>query len=258
MFEPFLETGNIIELNNKKYLVLGIFNDEIEDSIQGEKENYVDKMLKSIKNIYQIKPSGDFLVARRSIYYYFLYYDSKTVREFLIKVFEQQNRLLFCEYSSYPENIKLERLHRVKGTRKKVGKIKEEGVKRNLVKSAFLDKSFANICTTTEVYNRLYSDVMDAKITKEQKDYLKNSMMEQLNFMAEQYDTAKSMFSPCIAEVCINNKHYLGYINFTEDHVNVFSICNKNAGLKKKVELLFDSNLPVYRVAFKDVAKVEF
>ena len=52
--------------------------------------------------------------------------------------------------------------------------------------------------------------------------------------------------------------HYLGYIRFTEDNVNVYAFCSKNASLKKKVELIFNNNeLPKYHLDFRDVAKAE-
>lgn len=257
MFEPVLETGDIIQVNHKKYLVLGIYNHLILN-IQQERVTYVDKVLRDVENKSKPKPFGTY-EAIRNMYYYFLYYDSKTVKEFLTRILGQNNCLLVCEYSSYPASMKLESLYKIKGKLKKVENLKEEDVKLNLVKDAFLDKSFANISTTTEVYNRVFSDVKDSPITKQQKEYLKKCVMEQLNFIAEEYYKAKYMQSDCIAEVCINNKHYLGYIGFTEDHVNVFNICNKNARLRKKVELLFSDNYnQKLKLDFKDVAKVEF
>ena len=257
MIEPFLETGDIIEVNKKQYLVLGIYDLEIKDSIRKERKTYVDEVLKNVENMKKIKPSN-FYIARQNLYYYFMFYDSRTIREFLIRVFEQNNRLLLCEYSSYPVSIEPVFLFNLIGTRKKVGKVKEADVKVNLIKGALLNIFLAYICTTTEVYERVYNDVKSSKITKKQKDYLKNCVMKQLNFMSEQYDTAKRMFSTCIADVYVNKQHYLGYICFTKDHVNVLSVCNKNASLKKKVELLFDKNYPMFELDFKDVAKVEF
>ena len=38
MIEPFFETGDIIEVNNKQYLVLGIYDLEIKDSIRKERK----------------------------------------------------------------------------------------------------------------------------------------------------------------------------------------------------------------------------
>ena len=256
MFGPVLETGNIIEVDKKQYLVLGIYN-YIIDKIRDERISDLDGVLKNVENMYIPKTSADYAV--RNLYYYFLYYDSKTVREFLTRVLASDNRLLACEYSSYPDHMKPEFLYEIeiKGTRKKVGKIKEETVKLNLVKAAFTDKLFAKICTTTEVYTSVFSDVIDSKIAKEQKDFLKSYMMEQLNLMAEQYYTAKNTLSYCIADVCINKKHYLAYVGFKIDHVEVCSYCSKNAGLRRKLDLIFTVGEPKKKLNFSDVAKVE-
>ena len=49
MFEPVLETGDIIEVNKKQYLVLGIFNHVIEDTIQNERQIFLNNVLKSVE-----------------------------------------------------------------------------------------------------------------------------------------------------------------------------------------------------------------
>lgn len=261
MFEPVLETGDIIEVDNKQYLVLGILKFDIVDCIQKERVNYIDDLLKNVKNMYISKTSPSYAI--RNLYYYYLYYDSKTVKEFVTRVFAQVNRLMLCEYSSYPDNMKPDFwLNFVEGTKirtkRKVGKIEEKDVKLNLMKGAFFNNYLANICTTGEVYEKAFSDVKDSKITKEQKDYLKSYLMQQLNVLAKQYDIAKNTLSDCIAEVCINNKQYLGYICFQGDHVNVYRYCNKNEGLKKKIELLFyDGDFTMLKLDYKDVTKVE-
>lgn len=57
---------------------------------------------------------------------------------------------------------------------------------------------------------------------------------------------------------CINNKYYLGYVTFKIGHVDVLAYCNKNARLKKKVELVFsDNNDQKLKLDYKDVAKAE-
>ena len=256
MFEPVLETGDIIEINKKQYLVLGIFNYVIEDTIQNERQIFLNNVLKSVENLHIPEASVSSLI--RNLYYYFLYYDSKTVKEFLTRVFAKTNNLLVCEYSSYPYSMKTKFLYNVKGEIRKVGKIKEEDVKLNLVKRAFTNMLFSKICTTTEVYNETFSDVKDSKITKKQKDFIKSYLITQLNLMTEQYSTAKKTLSYCIADIWIEHMHYLGYIRFTEDNVNVYAFCSKNASLKKKVELIFNNNeLPKYHLDFRDVAKAE-
>ena len=255
MFEPVLETGDIIEVNKKQYLVLGIFNYVIEDTIQNERQIFLNNVLKSVENLHIPEASVSSLI--RNLYYYFLYYDSKTVKEFLTRVFAKTNNLLVCEYSSYPYSMKTKFLYNVKGEIRKVAKIKEEDVKLNLVKRAFTNMLFSKICTTTEVYNETFSDVKDSKITKKQKDFIKSYLITQLNFIAEQYFTAKKTLSYCIADVCIEHTHYLGYICFTEDNVTVYAFCSKNASLKKKVELIFSNELPKYHLDFRDVAKAE-
>ena len=42
MIEQFFETGDIIEVNKKQYLVLGIFNYVIEDTIQNERQIFLE------------------------------------------------------------------------------------------------------------------------------------------------------------------------------------------------------------------------
>ena len=103
MFEPVLETGDIIEVNKKQYLVLGIFNYVIEDTIQNERQIFLNNVLKSVENLHIPEASVSSLI--RNLYYYFLYYDSKTVKEFLTRVFAKTNNLLVCEYSSYPYSM---------------------------------------------------------------------------------------------------------------------------------------------------------
>lgn len=254
MFEPVLETGNIIEVNKKQYLVLGIYNHVIAVR-QEEKLKYLDDVVRNIANMYI--PETSAFYAERNLYYYFLCYDSKTVREFLTRIFAQNNCLIVCEYSSYPDCMDTKFLYKIKGPKKIVGKINEEVVRLNLVKGALTNKLLAKICTTTEAYNMVFSDVLDSKITKEQKDYLKSYLMKQLNCLAEQYYTAKNTLSYCIADVCINEKHYLGYVGFRIDNVEVYSYCSKNAGLMKKVGLVFAVGAPKHIVNFNDVAKVE-
>lgn len=255
MFEPVLETGDIIEVNNKQYLVLGIFNSDIDDWIRKERATYIDDVLKNINNMYIPETKASYVV--QNLYFYFLYYDSKTVKEFVVRSFAQGNRLIVCDYSSYPCSMNAKFLYNIKGKIKKVGKLKEEDVKLNLVKRVFTNMLFSKIYTTTEVYNETFSDVKDSKITKKQKDFIKSYLITQLNSMTEQYSTAKKTLSYCIADVCIEHTHYLGYICFTEDNVTVYAFCSKNASLKKKVELIFSNELSEYRLDFKDVAKAE-
>ena len=78
MFEPVLETGDIIEVDNKQYLVLGILKFDIVDCIQKERVNYIDDLLKNVKNMYISKTSPSY-AAIRNLSYYYLYYDIKTV-----------------------------------------------------------------------------------------------------------------------------------------------------------------------------------
>lgn len=256
MFETVLETGDIIEVNNKQYLVLGIYTHSILN-IQLERVTYIDKVLRDVGNKYNPKPVGSY-EAVRNMYYYFLFYDSKTIKEFLTRILERDNRLLVCEYSAYPDNMKPESLYKIKGQRGKVGTIKEEDVKLNLVKNTFLDKSFADICTITEGYNRVFGDVKDSKITKQQKEYLKKCVTIQLKYKSEEYSTAKYTQSDCIADVCINNKYYLGYVDFKIDYVNVLAYCSQNARLKKKVELVLSDNYDQkLKLDYKDVKKAE-
>ena len=149
MFEPFLETGSIIDVDNKQYLVLGIYN---KDLIKKERKIYVDKVLKNVENMRPIKPSYYF-EAKQNLYYYYLYYESKTVKEFVIRILEHDDRLLVCDYSSYPVIKESDFLFNLIGTKKKVGKIKEKDVKLNLLKGTFFNKFLAKISTTTEVYD---------------------------------------------------------------------------------------------------------
>ena len=241
-------TGTIVEIAGKQYIALGLFDRSMRQ-FKDEQECNLPRIIQNMKNLF-IPPiecsSSDSIESvdiEIPIYYYSLYYYSNTLKEFILKILAQDYRLVVCDYSLYPSNIKpitLIEVLRASDFSKVsiVGNIKEEDVKCNLLKRALCDPIFSKLYTTTEAYNYFFT--YDYKITSAQKNYLREYLTGLLQMLADNYYNAKKKYSHCLAKVLLNGKYYLGYVCFDRDNkVLVYAYCSMDDNLKTKIELIF-------------------
>lgn len=252
MFED-LETGTIFEVNKKKYLVLGIF-DNFLDNVKREK-TYIDEVINNIFN-QNFKELNSFI---RQFYYCYNFYESKTIKEFVFRALGV-TKLEVCEYSTYPNQIESFLTVRLKeqGNVKVIDKIDAQEVKLNLVKNAFFNPHLKHIITTDDVYDTYFkSSYAWLKITAEQKKFLYKYLLKQIDLYADKYRLAKQNGQYCIAKVKHNGKKYFAYVRFAGDWVFAYAMCAIKASLKEKIKVICTENTaPILSVEAKDVSKL--
>ena len=252
MFDS-METGLIYSTNKNKYLVLGILDTTMQRVLKAK--DIIDEVLYNVSQNNLV--FGENFI--KKFIYYGNYYASKTLKEFIFRILEEQT-MYVCDYSTYPSNIEPIQICRLSVAEqlKIVNKIDEKEVKVNLLKGALFNPQLTHIMTTDEVYDKFFRDSYDGlSILEEEKNDLHNYLIQQLKLYSDKYDVAKKTNDFTVAKVNYNGNNYFATVKFSGDTVFVYAICGIRASLVCKMRVICTTNtFALFCVEAKNVSKV--